>query len=469
VRHRRDRTLWLLAPGVVLFGVVLGASLAGVEPLLVLGSVTAVIGLAAVIGYPAFGLALLAFTYPFDLTTFAGPVKLTTSAALMGVLLAGWAVRQLLAVRVSWRRTPLDLPVLLFAAASVLSLAGLAGHVNDQLVGLLKAGGGLLIFFLITQTLRSRRDVWLVVVAVLATGALQAGQLTLSLLTGTQGLTDMPRATGTLIDPNLFAGYLVLMTPLVAAVGLALPLRFSAIPTALAVTALSIALVATLSRSGWLGFLTSAIVLAALMRRRRLHIVLGGAGIGAVIFIAGLTGAIGSRLASSSTGPLEMLSSRWDVWSAAAGIFLSHPLFGVGVANFVNFYPEYSHQPYGLNHAHNLLLNIAAERGIVGLVTFCVVMVVLLRGVVRGSASNTDRLDRALGAGLIASFAGFLVHSTFEVSYYDYKVLLLFWLLAGIAAVLSLDSSTSERLTVARAPTGNGRQGPLVTEEAVDH
>ena len=463
--HRRDRTVWILAPGVVLFGAVLGAGLAGVQPLLVFGSATAVAGLVAVIGYPAFGVALLVFTYPFDLTTFAGPVKLTTSAALMGVLVVGWAVRQLLAVRVSWRRTPLDLPVLLFAAASVLSLGGLAGHVSDQVVGLLKAGGGVLIFFLITQTISSRRDLWLVVTAVIATGVFQAGQLAYAVLTGTQAVSEATRASGTVIDPNLFAGYLVLMTPLILALGLTLPLRFSALPTATAVAACSIALVATLSRSGWLGFLASALVLAVVMRHRRMHILVGAGGIAAVIFIAGLNGAVGTRLAPGSNGPLEMLYSRWDVWTAAIGIFVTHPLFGVGVANFANFYPEYSHQPFGLNHAHNLALNIAAERGILGLATFAAVAVAIFRSLVRGRKSSRGKLERALAAALIASFAGYLVHSIFEVSYYDYKVLLLFWLLSGIAAVFpTLESSIQQASSFPQGVAGQDLRAPEVAE-----
>ena len=43
---------------------------------------------------------------------------------------------------------------------------------------------------------------------------------------------------------------------------------------------------------------------------------------------------------------------------------------------------------------------------------------------------------RVLSAGLIASFVGFFAHSLFDATYYDYKILLLFWILVGMSAVL---------------------------------
>jgi hypothetical protein len=36
----------------------------------------------------------------------------------------------------------------------------------------------------------------------------------------------------------------------------------------------------------------------------------------------------------------------------------------------------------------------------------------------------------------MATFVGYFIHSLLEVSYYDYKVLLLFWLLVGTVALL---------------------------------
>jgi len=42
--------------------------------------------------------------------------------------------------------------------------------------------------------------------------------------------------------------------------------------------------------------------------------------------------------------------------------------------------------------------------------------------------------SRALIAGIAASILGFFAHSLFDVSYYDYRILLMFWLVTGFAA-----------------------------------
>ncbi|MFI5269962.1 MAG: hypothetical protein ACHQ7M_21500, partial [Chloroflexota bacterium] len=157
---------------------------------------------------PALGLAILAFSYPFDLTTYAGPLKLTTSEALIGILAVVLVGRHFLRHPPPVQRTPLDLPVLIFAVATVLSLLGLGGYLSDQLVALVKAAGGFLLFFIVTQSLRQRREVWLVVSAILGAGLILAAQTIVPVIQGTAVVSALTRATGDVIDPNLFAGYL---------------------------------------------------------------------------------------------------------------------------------------------------------------------------------------------------------------------------------------------------------------------
>ena len=89
-----------------------------------------------------------------------------------------------------------------------------------------------------------------------------------------------------------------------------------------------------------------------------------------------------------------------------------------------------------LSHAHNLYLNIAAERGVLGLAAFVAVIVALFRSLAKALRGAPIGVYRVLSAGLIASFVGFFAHSLFDATYYDYKILLLFWILVGVSAVL---------------------------------
>src|SRR5437879_1200504 len=139
---------WLTVGALVGAGLVLGAVLTGAPADVVLGTIAALLAIGAAIYRPALGLAVLAFTYPYDLTTYAGPVKLTTSYALLVILVLVWVGRQLFPNAPDWRKTSLDWPVVFFAVATLLSLLGLAGNYSDQLIALVKAAGGFVLFFL---------------------------------------------------------------------------------------------------------------------------------------------------------------------------------------------------------------------------------------------------------------------------------------------------------------------------------
>jgi putative inorganic carbon (HCO3(-)) transporter len=385
----------------------------------------------------ALAVAALAFAYPFDLVMRAGPVKVTTSAAMMGIIVVVWLVRQATAQSWRWNATGLDLPIVAFAMATVLSLLSGTGNLDQQLVGVAKSFGGFLIFFMVTQTVKDKSDAWWILGAVLLSGVLQATWSTVQVLNGSQIVSDSTRATGSVIDPNIWAGYLILLIPLVVAVGLSFQQRWTLGVTCAAFIVLAIALVASLSRSGWLGLAVATACLALLLRTDRWKVLLLVGGVGAALLAIGLYGPIAARLGPGSQGPVSMLLDRWNVWVDALVIFSQHPIFGVGVMNLVTFMPSNSIPGTEiLRHAHNIFLNMAAERGVIGLATFVVIVWVLFRSLWRAVPLARTRLDYALIAGLLATFAGYFVHSIFEVSYYDYKVLLLFWILVGVAAVV---------------------------------
>ena len=408
--------------------------LAGAPLQLVLGTIAALLAAGTAIYRPAFGLAILAFTYPYDLDTYAGPIKLTTSYALLAILIAVWIVREILPNAPGWQRTPLDWPVVIFAAATALSILGLTGNYADQLIALVKAAGGFALFFLATQSLRTKSDAWIVVVAVGATGVIQALATIVPVINGSAEVSDVTRAIGTLSDPNLFAGYLVIVAALTIAAVLAWQWRWSILATGLATLIFGMALVATLSRSGWLGFLVSLVALAVLLRSRRRQIVLIGAAVVVAMVVLGLAGPIAGRLGGAEGGGLmETFMARVPIWGAAVAMFAGHPLLGVGVNNFQYLVHDYN-ADLDVNQAHSLFLNIAAERGALGIGAFLFLIVVGFWTLRRAWMSASEFPSRVLVAGVIAGLLGFFAHSFFDVSYYDYKILLMFWLIVGIAA-----------------------------------
>jgi O-antigen ligase len=416
----------------------MGATVAGFPLPVGIAAMAVLLLVGAIVYRPAVGLAVLAFVYPFDLSIHAGPVKWSLGAILLGILCLLWAARQILPSAPRQERTPLDQPVALFAGATVVSLVSLIGPSADpdqQFVGLLKATGGFLLFFLAVQYLQEHRDLWLVIGSILLTGLIQAAMTVIPMVTGARQVSEVTRASGTTVDGNLFAGFLVLIAPLVLAAALNIGRRpWFFILGGAATLLCGAAIAATLSRSGWLGMLAAILALAVLLpgQRRRIAILTGGALL--ILLAAGLAGPIADRL-HAAEGSAGTLLGRLPVWWAALQMFAQHPAFGVGLQNFESVVGSYNPSLH-VNHAHNLFLNIGAERGILGLLTFSALVVVLFQ-TLRGVWTRARKFsDRTLAAGLIASFVAFLVHSMFDVSYYDYRILLLFWLLLGVAACL---------------------------------
>jgi O-Antigen ligase len=337
---------------------------------------------------------------------------------------------------VGWRLRRLDIAVALFAAATVLSLTGMTTGMDRQLAALSVALAGFRVLFLTSRTAERSTDLWLIVGALIAATLLQAATTAVAVLTGALTVSEGTRVSAELADPNHFAGILVLVCLLLVALGISVRTTWATIPTALASIALSIALLATLSRSGWLGLLVGVVLLFVLLPARRWQLAAVAGVVALVVLSAGLTGPISARLSPHATGPWEMLASRWRVWTAAVAMTSDHPLFGVGLDNFRVYYPLYSVRPLAVDHAHNLFLNIIAERGILALLTFINLLFAYFLTIGKVLRRVDSGLLRALGAGLIASVGGYLVHSLFDVSYYDPQVLFLVWILIGLAAAL---------------------------------
>lgn len=437
--RRRHIPGWLGAGAVIAGGLAMGAVAGGAPKEVVLAAAAIALVVGAVIYRAAVGLALLAFAYPFDLSTRLGPVKLTTSSALLVLVFLIWALRQFVGDPPARHRTPLDWPVALFAVATVVSLFSLLGPGADpdaQLVGLIKAAGGFLVFFLTVQSLEKRHDLWLVLGAILATGLIQAVATVIPAVTGTHPISEATRSTGTTVDANVFAGYLILIIPLLIAAGVVAfyhRRRWTLAAAGAATVIYGAALIATLSRGAWLGIVAGTVTLAVLLPRRRKPIAILAACVLVGFALAGFAGPIAARLGLSSDAATFL--ARVPIWVAALQMLVQHPAFGVGLHSFGAFVGSYNPHLH-VSQAHNLFLNIAAELGIIGLAAFGIVVVVLFRTLARVRRNASSSRDRIVAAALVASFTAFFVHSLFDVSYYDYKILLLFWILVGAAATL---------------------------------
>lgn len=322
-------------------------------------------------------------------------------------------------------------------------------------------GQATLIYLYVTGTTRTKADLyWLV--ACLFTALLVESSLMIAsrvmgstLSAGPVEVRIFPedswRAGGTLGSPNVAGSYLNFGLASAFAV-LILPfptwlrrLGFGAFVLG------CVALLLTLSRGGWVGFALSLVLWLAgawwqgWLSRRTLLVLLAIGGIGALSF----GGAIIARLFGDDNGAAY---ARIPLMQIAARMISDHPILGVGSNNAVLAMPRYITPEFSkewLYTFHNKYLLVWAETGIVGFVTFLLLIGSLLHRGWRGWHLN-DRHRAALAWALTASLVGQMAHMAVDI-FNSRPQIQMIWLLAALlTAILTLNSQEVPRPNTTR-------------------
>jgi O-antigen ligase len=262
---------------------------------------------------------------------------------------------------------------------------------------------------------------------------------------------DFFRAYGTFEQPNPYAGYLGLTTAL--ALGVVIDAtrgkwvnwtstgarrggspsvppvhRPTGLPLYLlsggAVGAMLVSLGASWSRGAWIGFAAAVLVMTAALPRRTGWgillvgaLVIGGFGLYAsgrlpASFTARLTSFVQDiRLEDVRGVPINdanyAVIERLAHWQAALSMFRYDLWTGIGFGCYEAAYPIFAliNWPIALGHAHNTYLNLAAETGIIGLVSY-----LLLWSFVFWKTWQVTRRARGLARGLGIGFLGAWTH-----------------------------------------------------------
>ena len=143
---------------------------------------------------------------------------------------------------------------------------------------------------------------------------------------------------------------------------------------------------------------------------------------------------------------------RLKLWEATLNMIRDHPLFGVGLDNFLYHYPRYmlpaAWQEPDLSHPHNILLDWWTRLGVLGVGALIWLEVAFFRLGLRLYRSLGEGELRALVLGLMASMVGFLAHGLIDNSYFLVDLAFVFFLTLGIVGRLS---SLSHRKPVSRS------------------
>lgn len=135
---------------------------------------------------------------------------------------------------------------------------------------------------------------------------------------------------------------------------------------------------------------------------------------------------IDSTIHYENTYYKEPFNGRADIWKSSVEMFVDHPLIGVGLHNYRKFYKEIYMKPTSkpYNHAHNVILQIGAENGLLGLIPFLTLFFYLVYWA-------WQRIRYSAGLIMFTVLLGMGVYGLSEYQLQFESMMRLFWLLLG--------------------------------------
>ena len=292
-----------------------------------------------------------------------------------------------------------------------------------------------------------------------------------------RGQSDVPRLAGPLGDPNYYAQILVAVVPLALLAAWReqrARLRAAGIASALL---MCVAITLTYSRGAAVALVAVVVGMAMLGYLRARHLAAVALAVGllvalnpgyrdrveSVTALGGITAKSGAAVAADQSA-----RSRTTEMAAAGLAFLDHPLLGVGLGNFPAYYEQYAprvgiqvletttsgaHEGEAAKReAHNIVLGVAADTGLLGLAAFIAVIWTTLHGLRRARrrwlVARPDLVN--LADSLTLALVGYLVAGLFLTLAFE-RYLWLLLAIAGAAASLARDPAAAETKAASRS------------------
>ncbi len=374
---------------------------------------------------------ILLATYLFSLgTTFNGVIVPDLKFFNLIVMTVFSCVWLLARWRGSWRWhiTPLDLIFTLWGAVIVLSIVSNSDAWRRSMIGVWYIAFYAVIWFMLSDMLtnkRLKRDTLIdgllfAGIIILVFGYVQIGRSSFDLAS-----LDFPRPGSLIGNPNSLGAFLIVLLAFSVARFLYLRNRLARIILGIYGLLCGALLFLTFSRGAWLGAGSSVMVLIVLHARQQgvtspaqIGVWWGGlsqktrklyTGGVATILLIGIIGGVLLLQSLSISGRTTELRTR--IWSDAMTLISEKPITGHGIFQFGRAYERVESMPpfQPHSHAHNLILHITVEMGLVGLLVTVVSAFWIIRVVDRNWREAPSR-HRATMTGAYMAMIGFGVH-----------------------------------------------------------
>lgn len=374
------------------------------------------------------------------------PLSYNAASVFLAAAALGWAGRMLAAGRLDLRPTPFDGAI---AALVVLSAASVLAS-PDRWLSFYNyyhlMGRYILLYYLVVNNIHSLEQTKRLVRTLLVSAALVAAYGFYQYINGVDisafewvdgdQFPDLKvRVFSTLGNPNLLAGFLVMMMAVATGLGLAAGRPAARLALFSLVLALGVCLALTYSRGAWLSVLAVIGAYGVLYSRKTFWLLL----LVPVAVVAGHD-VLMERLMSILNPTDTSATLRLALWESTRFMIAEKPLTGIGWGAYWLVYPEYDffiqNAATKIYHAHNMYLHIAAEIGIPGLLAFLAVMFGHARLALAGAREGGNRWAGGLMLGVLTALVGLAVSGFTDYVLFNTQMSMLFWLLCALTVVV---------------------------------
>jgi len=262
------------------------------------------------------------------------------------------------------------------------------------------------------------------------------------------------RLSSTLGNPMFTGTYFAMTLPMAAGAALATRSLNRRILLGSSVVLMLPALLLTQTRASWIGFALAVpfVLVLAVLEWRKTQSRHAAITVAIALVVLAGTLAVGlsnlqlrARLGSVVNMEDETIQTRRVYMTAALNIFAKYPIQGAGYGNIKAVFPQFRpssavresglplNRGYSTAQPHNIILQTAAESGMMGLLPFLLIAVLIYRTgflLLRGNPEQAW-----LTIGLLGSFTAYYITNLF--SFDNTATLAQFWVLAGLLAGLA--------------------------------
>lgn len=356
-------------------------------------------------------------------------IPLWEAMIYVGILLVliGWIYRLVKKKSKGSFRTPLDLPIIIFAIIGFISTFNSLIPKQSLMAIPIFVVGIFLSYHLVLGNITDKKFLKKFILAMIL-----GGTITACLGIFQHLIWGVERSYATLIHINTLAGYLTLMIPIVFSLLFYVPKRSEKILLTFSLITMIICLIFTRSRSGWLALVGAMSFLVIIKKEKRLAI---GLTLVIIVVVSFLIPSVNTRL--RTVFDLIANKERISLAKSALQMIKDHPLTGIGVNTFLYIYPQYQSPEEGAPskpqpHAHNVFLQIGAEMGLFAIIIFLWLLVRVFKIGWETLRRTKDDYLRALVIGLLGSLIAFLISQEFDYMWSRPNLFIFFWILLAM-------------------------------------